>query len=90
MAHGWLLWAPFSVLLLLLYWSVTALHYSCYSVSADRAWCPDWGVQWHWHWVYHALVLLSLLALARMHMTWSSMERCWLNTAAWELVGSPL
>ena len=37
-----LLWAPFSVLLLLLYWSVTALHYSCYSVSADRS-CSTGG-----------------------------------------------
>ena len=82
-ARGWypehgealLLWAPFSVLLLLLYWSVTALHYSCYSVSADRACSTYWGVQWHWHWVYHALVLLSLLALARMHMPWNMMPR---------------
>ena len=54
-----LLWAPFSVLLLLLYWSVTALHYSYCSVSADRACSTYWGVQWHWHWVYHALVKLS-------------------------------
>ena len=38
---------------------VTALHYSCCSVSADRACSTYWGVQWHWHWVYHALVKLS-------------------------------
>ena len=31
-----LLWAPFSVLLLLLYWSVTALHYSCCSASGSH------------------------------------------------------
>ena len=68
MAHGWLLWAPFSVLLLLLYWSVTALHYLVRSplLAAPRRTRVDMGTIQPVH-VGH--VLIQMLALATLLVT---------------------